>query len=119
MHELSIVEALLESVQQELRARPEARLGAVQLRVGALRLIEPETLQFCFAAAVRDTPLDGARLEIERVEAAARCTSCQTEFAVEEQWFECPACHSLEARLLRGEELDLTGLELNEVVLEA
>jgi hydrogenase nickel incorporation protein HypA/HybF len=114
MHEMSIVEAMLVTVRDELHRHPGARLQTVRLRVGVLRLVEPGTLQFCYEAAVRDTPLANSQLEIERVPASARCDVCSLEFPVEEDWFECPRCHSMNARVLKGDELLLTSLEIED-----
>jgi hydrogenase nickel incorporation protein HypA/HybF len=112
MHEMSIIEALLETVHDELGAHRGARVRTVHVRVGALRLVEPAMLEFCYAAAVRDTPLADSRLEVQHVEASARCDVCSLEFPVAERWFECPRCRSANARLLKGDELLLTSLEI-------
>jgi len=114
MHEMSIVEALVETVQRELLAHPDGRVRAVRVRVGQLRLVEPSLLEFCYVAAARDTPLAGSRLEVERVDASARCDVCSLEFPVEESWFECPRCRSPRGRLLKGDEFLLTSLEIEE-----
>ena len=114
MHEVSIVEALLETVRAEMRSRPGSIVRAVRIRVGSLRLVDPAVLKFSYAAAVRDTTLAGSQLAIQQVEASARCDVCSLEFPVEESWFECPRCHSLNARLLNGDELLLTSLEIEE-----
>ncbi|MGD0649570.1 MAG: hydrogenase maturation nickel metallochaperone HypA [Verrucomicrobiia bacterium] len=115
MHEMSIVEALLEAVEREVRAYGDARVVSIRVRIGALRLVVPETLRFCYEASVRDTPLAGAQLEIEKLPATARCRECRWEFAVEENWFECPRCQSAGAELLTGQELDLISIELEEL----
>jgi hydrogenase nickel incorporation protein HypA/HybF len=112
MHEMSLVEGLLQAVRGELRAYPEARVRAVRVRVGQLRQVEPAVLEFCYDAAVRETPLAGSRLEIQTVAAAAICDSCGLEFQVGEHWFECPSCHSSGARVLAGDEVLLTGIDL-------
>ena len=114
MHEMSIVEGLLDAVNKELRAYPGARTVAVRVRVGALRLVVPEVMETCYRAATLDTPLAGSRLELEQVAATARCPQCRHEFAVEEQWFECPKCHAAGGELLTGQELDLVNIELEE-----
>ena len=113
MHEMSLVEGLLEVVRNELRAYPDARVRAVRVRVGQLRQVEPSVLEFCYDAAVRETPLTGSRLEIQQVEAIARCDECSLQFGVEEHWFECPRCHSSDVHLLVGDEMLLTGIELD------
>jgi hydrogenase nickel incorporation protein HypA/HybF len=113
MHEMSLVEGLLEAVRGELRAHPGARVRAVRVRVGQLRQVEPATLEFCYDAAVRETTLAGSRLDIEQVEATAKCEACSLQFGVQEHWFECPRCQSSNVRLLAGEEMLLTSIELD------
>jgi hydrogenase nickel incorporation protein HypA/HybF len=112
MHEMSIVEALLDLVRDELRPYPDARVRVVRVRIGQLRQVEPTTLEFCYKAATADTPLAGSRLEIQPVQATARCEVCSLQFDVEEDWFECPRCHSISTRLLAGDEIELTSLEI-------
>lgn len=112
MHEMSIIEALLTQVQQELRTHPDAVVRSVRMRVGKLRQAAPETLTFCYDAAVRGTSLEGSRLDVEELPAEARCRRCCLTFAVEDHWFECPRCRATGADLLKGDELQLTSLEL-------
>ncbi len=119
MHEMSIVEALIEAVRRAAEGHPEARVTAVRVRIGALRLVVPDTLQFCYRAATRGTALADAPLEIEWVPARAHCDGCGTEFDLDEDWFECPCCHSPGARLLRGRELDLVEIELDEAAVSS
>jgi hydrogenase nickel incorporation protein HypA/HybF len=119
MHELSIAEELVRMIRQELRAHPEARLKTAHICLGALRLVERTTLEFCFEAIIRDTELTGAQLCIEPVEAAARCKQCGLEFAVEDRWFECPRCAATNSELLRGDELQLTSLDIEAVTTGA
>lgn len=114
MHEFSLVEALLEAVAAEMKSRPNARVRAVAIRVGELRQVEPSTMEFCYEAAVQDTPLAGSRLRIERVEAVARCAKCRAEFPVKENWFECPSCHATGGELLAGRELSLASIEIDD-----
>jgi hydrogenase nickel incorporation protein HypA/HybF len=119
MHELSIAVELIRMIREELRAHPEARLKTAHVCLGALRQVERTTLEFCFEAIIRDSPLAGAQLSVEPVEAAARCKRCGLEFAVEDRWFECPRCAASDAELLRGDELELTSLDIEAVTTQA
>ncbi len=112
MHELSIVEALLEQVRQEAGAYPALRVHSIRLRIGALRQVVPETLKFCFAAAVQGTELASCSLELEQLPAMARCLKCNLTFPVEDNWFQCPQCGDSGSELLTGNELELTSLDL-------
>ena len=114
MHEMSIIEALLEAVRKESRAWPEAQVSVVRVRVGALRLVVSEVMETCYRAATLDTPLAGSRLELEAVAATARCPQCQQVFPVEDRWFECPRCQALGGEVVTGQELDLVNIELEE-----
>jgi len=114
MHEMSIIESLLDAVRAELVKYPGAQVTVVRVRVGALRLVVPDVMESCYAAAILGTPLEGSRLELEAVAATARCPQCQREFAVQEQWFECPKCQAVGGELLTGQELDLMNIELEE-----
>ncbi|MCX7885987.1 MAG: hydrogenase maturation nickel metallochaperone HypA [Verrucomicrobiae bacterium] len=111
---MSIAEALVEAVQKECAAHREARVVAVHVRVGALRLVVAEVLKSCYDAAARDTSLSGSRLEVETVEARARCPQCSHEFVIEDRWFECPQCQAAGGELLSGQELELTAIALEE-----
>ncbi|MCG3146954.1 MAG: hydrogenase nickel incorporation protein HypA [Verrucomicrobiae bacterium] len=108
MHELSLIEAVLEQVRRA--TPPGLSVRTVHLRIGKLRQAVPEMLTFGYAAAVND----GSRLEIEEVSAQAQCRACAHTFVVDENWFECPRCHSVSAHLLQGDELVLTSLDLAE-----
>lgn len=114
MHEMSIVTALLEEVGRHAADHPGQRVVAVRLRVGALRQVIPEWLQFCFVMATRETEFAGAELYIETVPARARCRQCNRLFAVEDSWFECPDCAMPGGELVQGDELELVSLELAE-----
>ncbi len=109
---MSIVEALLEQIREETRDYPAKRVSIVCVRIGALRQVVPETLTFCFTAAVRGTLLEDCQLDIEQLPATARCQKCSLMFPVAESWFECPSCHEAGAELLQGNELELLSLDL-------
>jgi hydrogenase nickel incorporation protein HypA/HybF len=111
MHELSIAEALVAAVRRELGALPPASVRRVRVRVGALRLVEPTALQFCYAGAARENGLEQSELILEPVAARAACRRCGAEFAIEEPVFLCPRCDSADVQILAGNELTLVGIE--------
>ena len=64
MHELSIAASIVEIAVEE-SARQSGRIVAVHLRLGALAGVAREALLFSWELACLQTPLEGARLEIE------------------------------------------------------
>jgi hydrogenase nickel incorporation protein HypA/HybF len=64
MHELSIAASIVEIASEEA-ARYGGRVAVVHLKLGALSGVVREALQFSWELACDDTPVAGARLEIE------------------------------------------------------
>jgi hydrogenase nickel incorporation protein HypA/HybF len=113
MHELSIAMELIDVASEELARLGGAQVTAVRLRVGPLSGVVKDALLFSFDAAVIGTPLEGARLHIEEVPVSVWCATCDAERElVDVTRRRCPACHSVTPRLMHGDELELTGLEI-------
>ena len=79
MHELSLVGAVIDTVERHAAGR---RVTAVYLTVGHLRQVVPASLEFYFEHVARGTVCDGARLEMEVVPARLRC-GCGHEWGLE------------------------------------
>ena len=65
MHELAIVEDLMNTVVQSAQERKLKRVKSIKIVVGKKTSALPDSLQFCFEALSPETILAGARLEIE------------------------------------------------------
>jgi hydrogenase nickel incorporation protein HypA/HybF len=85
VHELSLASAIVDTVERHAEGRP---VRAISLRVGALRQVVPESLEFYVEIVGRDTVCEGARLELEVVPALLAC--CGVEW--EPPSFRCPRC---------------------------
>lgn len=85
MHELSLASAIVETVERHAEGRPVTR---ILLRVGALRQVVPDSLEFYLGIVGRDTVCEGAQLELELVPARLAC--CGSEW--EPPSFRCPSC---------------------------
>ncbi len=92
MHELALCGAIADIVSRRAGARP---VSAVHLRIGELRQVVPDTLSFCWTMVIEGTPLDGASLDIERIDAVLSCRDCGTSHAMDGAIaFACPGCGS-------------------------
>ena len=111
MHELSIAQAIVEVAT---RHAGDARVERVHVRIGRLRQVVPSALAFSFELCAHGTPVDGAALEIEHVAIGAACRACRTENELAGFPLACPRCGSLDVEVLRGEELQVESLELDE-----
>ncbi|MDP9189552.1 MAG: hydrogenase maturation nickel metallochaperone HypA, partial [Actinomycetota bacterium] len=77
MHELSLSSAILDTI---LRHADGRSVTSVELRLGRLRQVVPDSLSFYLEIVSRDTPAEGAELELELVDALMRCRSCSHEW---------------------------------------
>ncbi len=111
MHELSIAESVVRIAEQHAAGRPVA---AVELKVGHLRQVVPSALAFAFELVAQGTCVEGAELVMEEIPAGGRCRGCGTESELDGFPLLCPRCGSWDLELLRGEELLVDALELED-----
>jgi hydrogenase nickel incorporation protein HypA/HybF len=113
MHELSIALSLVDVACEELSRLGLVRVDAVHVRVGALSGVVRDALLFSFEAAAEGTTLAGARLQIEDVPVTIWCRVCAAERSLASAAYRrCPICSTVAPDVLRGEELELVGLEV-------
>src|SRR3954464_11173024 len=86
MHELSVASAVVDTALRHAEGR---RLLVVNLRVGELRQVIPDSLAYCRDVVTRETPAEGARLERVVVAVRMRCEACAHE-GEPELMFRCP-----------------------------
>ncbi|MCW2929551.1 MAG: hydrogenase expression/synthesis HypA [Actinomycetia bacterium] len=110
MHELSICGAIADIVSRRAGGRP---VRVINVRVGQLRQVVPDTLAYCWELLSADTSLDGSRLAIERVPARLRCRGCGSEAEIGDlPVFICASCGGTDTQVVAGEELLITSLDL-------
>ncbi|MCA1729762.1 MAG: hydrogenase maturation nickel metallochaperone HypA [Actinobacteria bacterium] len=111
LHELSIAESVVQIVSRQADGR---RVTKVQMKVGHLRQVVPSALAFSFELVAEGTPVEGAELEMEEVPAVGRCRECEVESRFGNFPLQCRACGGFDLEILRGEELLVESLELEE-----
>ena len=110
MHELALARGVLAAVLAHAEGRPVRR---IDLTVGALRQVVPDSLAFNFGVIARGTPCQGALLEQHLEPARLRC-SCGETWELRELSFRCPACGGSEASVIGGAELLVESIEVEE-----
>lgn len=112
MHELSVCGSIYEIVNRVAAGRA---VSVIHLRVGQLRQIVPDTLNYCWTLVSDQTDLAGSELEVDSVPVTLLCAdcSCLTTLA-DEPLFLCDGCGGNHVSVTTGEEFMLTSLELAE-----
>ena len=113
MHEFSIMQSALETAAHKMRASGATQIHRLKLRIGKLSGVVPEALRFAFEGLKTDSPAAAAELEIEEVPAVCWCADCTAEFEAVDLKYECPHCHEPSGNLRRGNELELSSLEIS------
>jgi hydrogenase nickel incorporation protein HypA/HybF len=109
VHELSLSSAIVNTVAKHADGR---RVTVVDLRVGRLRQVIPETLDFYFEFVARDTVCEGAELVQEVVDARLRCGPCAREWGIEIPAFRCPTCGGSDVSIASGNEFEVESIEV-------
>jgi hydrogenase nickel incorporation protein HypA/HybF len=111
VHELSLSSAILDTT---LRHADGRRVKSVQIRIGAMRQVVPDSLEFYFDIVNRGTVCEGAALEQERIAALLRCEICATEWRPEIPAFRCPGCGGAEVEIAAGNEFEIDSIVVEE-----
>ena len=115
MHEMGIALQIVEIATASIP--PDAgnvRVEKINLKIGKLAAVVPDSLRFCFDVAIKDTPLAGAKLVVEEMPVVARCKDCDTQWTINSPAFTCEKCNSGSLEILSGRELDIESIEIAE-----
>jgi hydrogenase nickel incorporation protein HypA/HybF len=113
MHEISVMQSAIEIAVEQAKAQGAQQIHRVNMRVGTLAGVIPDSLEFAFDIVTQGTMAEGAKLEIEHIPAQCHCTQCGSDFEPKDFFYECPNCGSLNVELLHGKELELAYLEVS------
>ena len=114
MHEMSLAINIVELVSAKAQAAGGKKVTSVEIEAGKLSGVMVEALVFCFEAAARDTPAEGARLEVREVEGCGSCLGCGHSFVADSLLAQCPQCGGYAVETLQGRELKVLSLTVDE-----
>ena len=110
MHELSIAISIVDMAVKQAAMASAKRVSEVELDIGTLSGIEYESLEFALDVAAKETILEETLFRINRVEPVAECPACKHLYTPEGIFSHCPECKKSGIRLIRGTELQIKSL---------
>jgi hydrogenase nickel incorporation protein HypA/HybF len=111
MHEVSIIENVIEIVSEKAIENEFTKVKKVSLKIGELSGVMPESLNFAFKSCIIGTMLEGSILEIEKVKAVAECKDCKQVFPIDHFNKLCPYCNKFCSSIITGYELYVNTIE--------
>jgi hydrogenase nickel incorporation protein HypA/HybF len=108
VHELSLCEAIAHTVLDRAAGR---RVLSVTVRIGYLRQVVPDSLEFAWEMLTAGTALERTALEIEHVAATVACERCGAITTLEAPVLVCASCGDRAVTLQSGDELMIVSLE--------
>jgi len=115
MHELSIVEALIDQVGRELhRAGQQGPVARLELSIGRLSGVNCQSVRFAFGLLAQGTPVENAEIVIQQPKAVCVCHACGARTEIDDLVIQCPRCSSDDIAIEGGRELLLQSIEIED-----
>ncbi|OPL18677.1 MAG: hypothetical protein AVO35_04920 [Candidatus Aegiribacteria sp. MLS_C] len=112
MHEMSMAKDMTRIIGRTLGRK--VNLERVNVTVGPLSGISPESLRFCFTEIARMEGFGEPELVITTTEARMVCLECGHEYSASDFYQCCPVCGSISRRILSGRELTVDSVEIED-----
>ncbi len=112
MHELSLLENVLEILQDNAATQGFKQVKKVCLKIGKLSCVEPEALRFGFDQVMKNTLADQAELEIIQTEGAGVCGQCGQTVQLETLHDPCALCGHFDVVITQGNEMSIKELRV-------
>lgn len=115
MHEMSIVQALIEQVETEVeKSGQSGRVVGLDLVVGRLSGVNVDSIRFAYEVLAPGSILEGSALRISEPAAYSDCRACGVRAEIEEFSMSCPRCGSGDIVIDGGRDLLLQSIELEQ-----
>lgn len=112
MHEMAVVQSVLEVVAEEARKHSSPAVRKVKLRIGELSGVVRDSVEFAFEVLKADTLAEQAVLEIETVPLQTECICCgAAECSASDLNLICRGCGGT-LRIVAGRELMVEYIDL-------
>ena len=113
MHEMTIAMNIVDIICQKANEEKAVKVNSVKLEIGELSGVMINSLEFCFEAACKNTIVDGAELNINKIQAEAFCKSCKNIFRMESDFSSCPKCNDFDFEIKKGKEFSIKSFNID------
>jgi len=108
MHELSLVQSVLDASLDEAGKAGNKRIRKIHARLRESgHPMDADSLQTLLETIAKGTAAEGAAMEIELISPTLRCRECNFTFLAQSSTLVCPRCRSGKLEEIDAEEIDL------------
>lgn len=111
MHEISIIQEVINIVENTAVENNIKRVDKITLKIGELSGVMMDSLVFAFNIIRQGTLAEASKLEAIKVEAKAKCDDCNVIFKIDHFNKLCPTCNKLSNNIISGYELYIDTIE--------
>lgn len=111
MHEMAIISDLLDICTKHAKEHNATKVSKIKVDIGRLSGVEVHYLKECFLA-FREGIFSSCELECTLKDVVIECKLCGKQSILLQNEFKCHHCNCLEHKMISGDELLLTSLEL-------
>jgi len=112
MHEYAVVENIVALAEKEAQNHSAQKVTQINLVIGELASVQPESLEMYFELLSKDTVLEGAILRFKSVPAELKCEGCGETYEKKRSVLECPKCGSFGSFTGKGFEFYMESIEI-------
>lgn len=115
MHELPIVQKVVETVLEYAKQEKALAVRRVNLEIGSLHDLMEDWVKKYFRFITKETVAENAELNILRTPVICQCKVCNEKFTVNVKNImdvQCPTCENENYRILFGNELLIQSIEI-------
>lgn len=112
MHEYSVVQALLEQIEDIAEKNEATKVTKIIVKIGVMSGIEAHLLEIAFNTFKEKTVADDAEFIMNIQPVTIECNSCSKISELEKIHYCCQACGSVDVNVIDGEDMFLMSLEM-------
>lgn len=112
MHELSLLEGVLSTLEDSAQTHGFRQVKHIWLEIGQLSCVEPEALRFGFKAVMKNTLAEAAELTLIEQPGHGHCCGCQETVAIDSLYAPCPLCGHHQVQITEGMAMRVKELEV-------
>lgn len=119
MHELSMAQAIVDTVIDAAEKNNATEVVEVTIEVGMLTMLNPEQLKFLLGVIVENTLLEKSEIIIEDVPVEIKCRNCEFTGLANTEGSDhylaivlCPECGERNVEIIKGRECNVKNIKI-------